>query len=324
VGVGGRTRLSDEFLRPTVAGGDLVLAGGGRTRLSDEFFRPSVGPARRIGTRDPLFVAASPRSRANSTPPGPETVHRPDHVLVLRAIAISALLVGLTPGVARGTAWQWPVSGRIVGTFSFSPADPYAAGQRRGIVIAAVPGAPVRSVCTGRVAFSGSVGRVGSTVSVQCGALRATYQGLGEIYVAQSAFIAAGDHIARVGARAALRLGARKGPGAYVDPASLLAERVPPLGPAPRAVRPGPAPPATGRRHPPPATGRRPASPRRVLPATVSRPRATPAPKPATPLLAWAGLAAILAAVGPLPVLVVRRRTRRGRARRPAPSPASR
>ncbi|MEJ7784030.1 MAG: peptidoglycan DD-metalloendopeptidase family protein [Solirubrobacteraceae bacterium] len=223
---------------------------------------------------------------------------------MLRAIAISALLVGLTPGVARGTAWQWPVSGRIVGTFSFSPADPYAAGQRRGIVIAAVPGAPVRSACAGRVAFAGAVGRAGPTVSVQCGALRATYQGLAELRVAPVEPIGAGEPIAHVGAAGMLHLGARAGPGAYVDPSTLLADPGPSLGPAPRAARRRPAAPGALRRISPPSL--------RALPRPGSAPRPVPSPDPVAPPLAWLGLVVLF---GSMPFgALVRGRVRRRRA----------
>src|SRR3954452_29897 len=131
-------------------------------------------------------------------------------------------LVALAPGGARGrSSWSWPVRGRVVGSFSLSAADPYASGQHRGIAIAAAPGSAVRSACSGRVAFAGSVGRAGPTLSVDCGALRATYQGLAGIAVRRDQDVRAGDAVATLGAHGVLRLGARAG-RQYEDPAALL------------------------------------------------------------------------------------------------------
>lgn len=198
---------------------------------------------------------------------------------VLRVIAISALLTGLVPGVGRG-AWLRPVPGPVVAPFSFSVADPYEAGRRRGIVLAAAPGERVRAACSGRVVFAGPVGRSGPTISVQCGALRATYQGIADVGVEAGQTVRRGEPIAA--AAGPLHLGARAGQNRYLDPATLLAGSAPPLGPAP---------PGRARRPPPP-----------VLPRAVPRPRprASPsAPSPA-PILAWVGLAALLVALGPL------------------------
>jgi murein DD-endopeptidase MepM/ murein hydrolase activator NlpD len=218
---------------------------------------------------------------------------------VLRVIAISGLLVGFAPAdMARGATWLRPVSGRIVGTFSLSPADPYAAGQRRGIVLSATPGEAVRSACPGRVAFAGPVGRAGPTVSVRCGALRATYQGLEDIGIEEGEAVGAGQAIGRAAETGALHLGARRGP-AYVDPATLLAEAVPRLGPAPLP-----------RRVPPSAVPRRPGRHRARRPPTTA---------PATPLLAWLGLALVAVSA---PVGGLARQRRRRIARRAASATA--
>jgi murein DD-endopeptidase MepM/ murein hydrolase activator NlpD len=183
----------------------------------------------------------------------------------------------------------------VAGRGGASPSPPPApspAARRRGILIAAPRGTPVRAACSGRVAFAGSVGRAGPTVSVRCGALRATYQGLAEMTVSEGRAIVAGERLGLVGGAGRLRLGARLGPGRYVDPAALLGGHAPRLGPAPPAPR----------RRPP----ERPAPPPR-------RPRPLPAPAPAprtAPLLAWLGLA-VLAAALPSGALVWRSRRRR-------------
>ena len=224
---------------------------------------------------------------------------------MLRVIALSALLTGLAPAVTRGASWHRPVSGRIVGTFSFAPAAPYAAGQRRGIAIAAPPGASVRAACGGRVMFAGAVGRAGPTVSVSCGGLRATYQGIAGIAVDEGDVVAPDAPLARVGAHGVLRLGARAGRGRYVDPETLFADRQPPLGPAPPSPRHRRWRPRT----PSPPLG----DPLRIPAARpVTGPAAVPA---AAPPAAWLGLG-VLAAV--LPVGGVVQSTRRRRAKRRA------
>jgi hypothetical protein len=223
---------------------------------------------------------------------------------VLRVIAISALLTWAAPAVTRGASWHRPVSGRIVGTFSFAPAAPYVAGQRRGIAIAAPPGMPVRAACGGRVVFAGAVGRAGPTVSVGCGPLRATYQGIAALTVDEGDVVAPDAPIAKVGAHGVLRLGAREGPGRYVDPATLFADREPPLGPAP--------PPA--RRRWRPRTPSPPLGDRLTIP--TARPVAGPAAVPvAAPAAAWLGLGVLAAA---LPVGGLAQSTRRRRAKRHA------
>jgi hypothetical protein len=227
---------------------------------------------------------------------------------MLRAIAIAALLAALIPGVARGAPWRWPVRGRIVGSFTLSPDAPYAAGQRRGIAIRASPGSAVVSACAGRVAFAGAVGRAGPTLSVLCGALRATYQGLRAITLRHGSVVLPGEPVGVVGAAGVLHLGARvargaRGPLRYIDPARLLGDpprRLPPLG---RAPRPGSRP-------------SRPTEPRpgpRPLPVVIrdAGPEARPARAPA---IAWLGLG-LLAAVTPVGALTRRRRRQRRLAR---------
>lgn len=206
---------------------------------------------------------------------------------MLRVIAVTGLLIAATPGVARGVVWRWPVDGRVVGLFSLSPDAPYAAGQHRGITIAAPPGAPVLSACAGRVAFAGPVGHAGPTVSVVCGALRATYQGLATITTSRGDFVRVGAGLARLAGAGRLKLGARvQATGAYIDPATLLARSRPPLGPAPVARR-------VPRRSPPVPVA---APPHRFPVATrIDTPARAPLP-------AWLGaaLAALAVPVGAL------------------------
>ena len=223
---------------------------------------------------------------------------------MLRAIAIAALLAALIPGVARGAPWRWPVRGRVVGSFTLSPDAPYAAGQRRGIAIRASPGSPVVSACAGRVIFAGSVGRAGPTLSVLCGAVRASYQGLRAIAVRHGAIVLPGAPVGVVGAAGVLHLGARvqrgaRGPLRYTDPARLLGDPARPLPPLGRAPRPGLWP-------------SRPNAPRPLLRPSpvVIRDRGPQARPTRAPAVAWLGLG-LLAAATPVGALTRHRRRRR-------------
>jgi len=213
------------------------------------------------------------------------------------------------------------VRGRLVSRFSVGP-DRFAPGQRRGVVIAARAGAPVRAACAGTVSFAGFVGDSGLTVAVSCGALTATYVHLGSFGVRRGAAVAREERIGSVGlsgrplsAVPQVGLGARLrgGDRDYVDPLRLLGE--------PDAARPG-AP--VG---PPPA--RFPSPPRRPpLPApapSLPAPNHSPvaAPGGALPLgrlwlPAGAGLlAAGLGAGGIGAAVAASRRRRRARAANP-------
>ncbi len=215
--------------------------------------------------------------------------------------------------------------GRVLDAFRAGP-DPFAAGQHRGIDIAAPVGTPVVAACAGTVRFAGPAGRSGLTVTVQCGALTATYLHLGATVVRPGDRVAAGAPIGMVGRSgtprrrtAHLHFGVRRTGRrwSYVDPLSLLGgpngrpER-PPLGRPGR--RPGLAPPLG------PAPG---AAARRAAPARPAARRAPavawarPARGPDVPPLAWAG-AALAALAAPGTWRLARRRPRFGGAR-PAP-----
>ncbi len=246
---------------------------------------------------------------------------RPPVVIV---VALAALVGGLaacaTSAVARG--WVRPVDGDVLRAFAVG-ADRYAAGQHRGVDLAAPPGAPVRAACGGRVSFAGRVPGGGRTVSVRCGALVATYQHLGAMAVGRGQVVMPGGPIGRAGrARPSphVHLGARvAATGEYRDPLALFAGAPPgPLAPLPLARRAPPDARAPGPRPlgpaPAPAPAARPA--RMRLPATG---RFAPAPAPAAgrlPWAVWGGLA--LVALG-LPLggglFVARRRGREAGAR---------
>ncbi len=228
------------------------------------------------------------------------------------AVAVVACLSVAARAPARG--WQRPVDGPLARAFAVG-ADRFAAGQHRGVDLAAPAGTRVRAACGGRVSFAGRVPGGGRTVSVRCGRLVATYQQLGAIAVRRGRAVVAGARIgtvARARTAAHVHIGARDlATGAYVDPLALLAGSapapLPPLGSARRAPPLGPAPPP---RRPLPV-GREPRELPVVGPLAVPVVAVEPLPWPV-----WLGLA--LVALG-LPLgggIVTLRRRRRRRAAR--------
>ena len=232
------------------------------------------------------------------------------HPLILAALVLGSLVVlalVMPRGAAGAAGWQWPLRGPVVGAFHVSRAAPFARGQRRGIDLSARPGAAVRAACPGRVTFGGPLPRRGLAVSVRCGALVATYLGLGRLAARAGSRVGRGETLGTLGASGRLRLGARRAGDrrGYLDPRTLMADRRPaqgPLGPAPRALRVRAARPS------------RPASqPLQFAPAAPRAAAPRPLPWPAYPALA---LVACALPVGGL----VRRRHRRAR---PAPVAAA-
>lgn len=213
------------------------------------------------------------------------------------------LLVGAQPARAA-ERWRWPLRGDVLTPFHIT-GSPFSPGQHRGIDIAGVPGATVRSACTGRVRFVGRLPGRGRVVSVLCGGVVATYLELGRTAVARGAAVAAGEIVGGVAA-SHLQLGARRAGQrhGYLDPLSLLgAPPRPPLGVAP----------VPGRRFPP----------RTPAPRSARPPRPLSSPPPAgVPLAAWLGLA-LVAAGTPLGALWRRRRRRAARAAGVEPLPGA-
>jgi hypothetical protein len=244
-------------------------------------------------------------------------------LLVPLALALLALLLPRPAGAAGRERWRWPLDGEFVGGFRYAPRHPFAAGGRRGIDIAASPGAAVRSACRGRVTFAGPIPRGGLGVSVRCGDLVATHLGLGRLAVRRGASVGAGRRLGVVGPAGRLRLGARRRAErfGYVDPLALLAADPPPAGRGPSPLPLGRAP--RVRRSPPAVRAPAPI-PRR---SAVPRPRPVASPSPAAPSdaaippAAWAGLV-LLAAGVPLGGLLRRSRRRRRAAHAVAPTVA--
>ena len=231
---------------------------------------------------------------------------------------VAALLAGALAwiscvGTAAAGGWRWPVRGPVVEAFRTGP-DPFAAGQHRGIDIAAAIRTPVRSACSGTVTFAGFAATAGRTVSVACGPLTASYLHLASIAVRRGERLPAGALLGAVGRSgrprspvAHLHFGVRWTARrfAYVDPLSLLGDdRPPPVsavpGRVPRTVPPG---------RPPLEPAPRPSPwPRAARPRPVARRSPLPPRPPALPWPAWAGLGLIAAA---LPARLIRLRGRR-------------
>ena len=227
-------------------------------------------------------------------------------------LVLLALWLLFAASAPASAAWRLPVEGPVVGGFSVG-ADPFAAGQRRGVDLAAVPGSRVVAPCAGRVAFAGPVPRFGLGVSLRCGTLTATVLGLAGGRPRAGAAVRRGEPIGRVGPSGRVRLGARvtRERFGYRDPLSLL-------GADPTARRPLVGPRGAARRAAPPAGPRAPAS----APAAAAAPTpvAAPARSSAPSALAWIGLALIACAL-PGGAIAWRRHRSRFALARPRPSP---
>jgi hypothetical protein len=222
--------------------------------------------------------------------------------------------VALPPAAAEG--WTWPVRGPVVGRFVYARANPFAAGQRRGIDIAAPRGTPVVAACAGRVRFAGPIGTSGRTVSTACDPYVVSYLHLDTIAVRRGARVHAGDPIGTVGttgrrheSRPHVSFGVRRAIDrwGYVDPLRLLPREgasPPDLAPLPRrGARPRPRP-----------LGRAPAPEHRPVVAPARRPALIGSAAEVDSDSLWVpGGAAlvVVAAAAPLATLRVRRARRR-------------
>ena len=235
------------------------------------------------------------------------------------ALAAVSALSSVWPAQAAGapSGWRWPVEGELLTAYSYG-SDPYAAGQHRGIDVAAAVGTPVVAAAAGAVRFASVAGSSGLTVSIRTadGRFDTSYLHLSKIAVRAGEAVAAGAPIGAVGtsgrrsiAAPHLHFGVRAAGTrhAYRDPLTLLPPRGPvrdnPRGaPLPRAVpvrvsrepRPvarylAPAPVPVGSRAPVGAPQLHPAPPPVRVPVPVPRFRAAPGPaaKRSGPSVVW-------------------------------------
>jgi murein DD-endopeptidase MepM/ murein hydrolase activator NlpD len=61
------------------------------------------------------------------------------------------VLFAALAAVPAAHAWTWPTDGQVLQPFTFDPANPYAAGQHRGIDLGGSPGDAVRAPRAGVV-----------------------------------------------------------------------------------------------------------------------------------------------------------------------------
>jgi peptidase M23-like protein len=207
------------------------------------------------------------------------------------------LIVFFVPAAPADAAWVWPVHGDVITPYR-NGTDPYAAGQHRGIDIAAAVGTEVVAAAGGDVRFAGTAGSSGLTISIRTSdGYDTSYLHLSSLAVRAGARVSAGDRIGAVGTtgtRSAtaphLHFGVRDAgtDHSYHDPLAFLP--APPGAPSPEppapAPAPEPAPPAPAPLTPTPAARPRTAPVRRPAPAP-RLPRPLPAPE-AHPRLATA------------------------------------
>lgn len=134
---------------------------------------------------------------------------------------------------AASVGWPWPVIGEVVTAYRNGD-DPYAAGQHRGVDIAAPVGTPARAVVAGSVSFSGRIPDGGNVVTVRTsdGRYLVSYLHLAARAVQRGAAVTVGETLGTTGATGRpsnsaphLHLGVRIATTrSYVDPMSLLGE----------------------------------------------------------------------------------------------------
>src|SRR4051812_10989146 len=164
--------------------------------------------------------------------------------IAFTAALLSALLMSTSHAAAAG-GWTWPVRGQVVTQFRNGD-DPYAAGQHRGVDLAAPVGTPVVAATPGTIVHAGVVGSSGLTVAERTadGRFELSYLHLSVASVRRGQAVGAGTPIGAVGvsgrrsvAQPHLHFGVREAADrhAYLDPLRFLAP--PPAGkPAPRPV----------------------------------------------------------------------------------------
>lgn len=161
-------------------------------------------------------------------------------VLAGAAIALTTALLFSTTAASPAFAatdhdaggigsWPWPLIGEVVGEYR-NGSDPYAAGQHRGVDIAAPAGTPARAVVAGTVSFSGKLPDGGQTVTIRSAEHLVSYLHLSRRDLSRGASVGVGEVVGLVGTtgkrsttRPHLHLGVRlAATRRYVDPMTLL------------------------------------------------------------------------------------------------------
>ena len=151
-----------------------------------------------------------------------------------RLVALLPVLIAFQAGAPPALAWTWPVDGPVLRPFSLGD-DPYAAGQHRGIDVAAASGSPVRAPVAGSVSFAGTVPGGGRTVTLLTeDGYAVTLVHLGGIATARGAPVVEGAVVGTIGPsgdaehpQGYIHLGVRAAddPNGYLDPLGLLPVR---------------------------------------------------------------------------------------------------
>lgn len=205
---------------------------------------------------------------------------------VLGSVFFVVVVLGpAAPALSADSGWRPPVAGELLRGYA-PGAHAYAAGAHRGIDLAARPGDPVLSACTGEVAFAGVVaGR--PVVTIACGEWRVTHLPVIRPRIFEGQRVKRSQLLGLLGvddSHSGLHLGVRRAGlrSGYVDPWPLLSGRH--GGPQ---VLPGARP-----RHARRTRGR----PPHTIAARPVRPAPGISPETAlAPPLAWLGLGVLLA-----------------------------
>src|SRR5689334_13972881 len=117
----------------------------------------------------------------------------------MRRTLVAVLLTALSFSPAAA-AWSWPVDGAVIEPFVFDPSQPYAAGQHRGVDLAAPLGETVAAPVAGSVSFAGTVPGSGRSITIATAdGYAVTLTHLGSITTAKGATVAEGDGIGTIG-----------------------------------------------------------------------------------------------------------------------------
>src|SRR5215471_5394268 len=84
----------------------------------------------------------------------------------MKSVLVLVVLAAAFVHAGQAAAWTWPAPGPVLRPFSFGD-DPYAAGQHRGIDVAAEAGADVVAPTAGTVTFAGTVPNGGETLAIR-------------------------------------------------------------------------------------------------------------------------------------------------------------
>ena len=151
-----------------------------------------------------------------------------------RLVALLPVLIAFQAGAPPALAWTWPVDGPVLRPFSLGD-DPYAAGQHRGIDVAAASGSPVGAPVAGTVSFAGTVPGGGRTVTLLTeDGYAVTLVHLGGIAVVRGAPVVEGAAVGTIGPsgdpehpQGYVHLGVRAAddPYGYLDPLGFLPVR---------------------------------------------------------------------------------------------------